>query len=113
MPDPNTKDLIEASRIRWRISDIIREEPTPEFLDAIQTGCIMRIANSMETLARDRSSLEREVERLRKSNAMLHSSLVKANRRVAAYKGKITGLRKKVLEWKTKADTLELERKGD
>jgi hypothetical protein len=85
-----SKTYREESRKDW-----YREEGLPT-TDQLKLGCLQRIADATETMARRYSDLlyERDDYKKRYEGACLHNDA--SNRRIAALRGVITKLKKKL-----------------
>lgn len=82
------KDLKEISRLTFDSKDM----PT---LDNINTGCLQRIADSLEKIEAPFQKLISDNEYLRNTNEQLSADKADLSRKIIALKGVITKLKKK------------------
>ena len=80
------KSWREASRGNWQ-SD--KENLSH---DHINSGSFMRMADSLETIAKDKTNLERDVQYWKESSKRNADDLVLLNNKIRGYKGRITSL---------------------
>lgn len=89
-------NLRDKSKSNFRLRG---ELPTHE---EIVTGCMQRIADAMELSCKDREKLERDFKYMRDSRDSERSSNDVLRKRLAAAKGQITKLKKKVAQLEPK-----------
>lgn len=67
-------------------------------LDQLQTGCLMRIADAVEIIAKDKESLEQRLKSAKDSLEYWQDRANKYEKTVQVLKGHMTRLKKKILE---------------
>lgn len=89
MPDKSFK---KESRIDWHATT--DKEDTYIGHERIKLGCLMRIADATEAMAKNFTDLQMENIRLAASNKELHAYIAKLQKRIAGYKGAINRMKK-------------------
>lgn len=85
-----SKSLKEHSRTLW----VPNNNDLPNDKE-IQLGCLQRIADAAELMAKDRDSLIQKLDWARKDRDEYRERYRKAEKRIAALKGVITKMKKK------------------
>lgn len=88
------KPLRDESRVNYITGE------GPATLEQINAGSLMRIADSVETLAKDRDQLERRLKFYQDKSERLEWDLDTERRRSAALRGHITRIKRAALEGK-------------
>lgn len=70
--------------------------------DEVTLGCVLRIADSMELMAKDRTELERQNKQLGELASNRYEEIQTLKKAVAAYKGKWNKLKKQLAEMEGK-----------
>ncbi|MCX3264790.1 hypothetical protein [Pedobacter agri] len=96
-----TLNYREESRKNWYQ---IKEDGDNSQLSTedLKFGCILRIADSMELMAKDRTELERQNKQLGELATNRYEEIQTLKKAVAAYKGKWNKLKKQLAEMEAK-----------
>lgn len=70
--------------------------------DQIQLGCLLRIAESMELMAKDRTELERQNKQLGELALKRYDEIRSLKKAIASYKGKYNKIKKQLAEMEAK-----------
>lgn len=70
--------------------------------DEVTLGCVLRIADSCELMAKDRTELERQNKQLGELASNRYEEIQTLKKAVAAYKGKWNKLKKQLAEMEAK-----------
>jgi FtsZ-binding cell division protein ZapB len=84
------KSWREASKLEW--SSNINPQTETLSKDHINTGSLMRMADSLETIAKDKTNLERDVQYWKDSSKKNADKVMFLNNQMRGYKGRITTL---------------------
>lgn len=87
------KSYRDESKVNW---DATVEEGTNLNREQLQLGCLLRIADSTEAMAKNHTRLIDDNEWYKKRNKELEERVQFKNRSIAALKGVITKLKKKL-----------------
>lgn len=82
----------DESKKNWIATGI--EKPT---IEQLQLGCMQRMADATEAMAKSHTDLIRENQYLKQQKLELYKEVESLKRSVAAYKGKYTRLKKSKL----------------
>lgn len=94
-------DYRKESRTNW---GTVKEngDLTSLSFQQIELGCILRIADSMELMAKDRLELERQNKQLGELASNRNVEIQSLKKSVASYKGKWNKLKKQIAEMEAK-----------
>lgn len=85
----------ENSRINWGKTMPDGADSNPD-RDAIELGCLLRIADATEAMAKNHVKLIDERDYLSRRNNEQHDTIARLERQRAALRGQVTRLKKKL-----------------
>lgn len=88
-----SKSFIEHSRTKWQST---ANDVTYPGYEQMTIGCLQRIADATELMAKDRQSMIEEVESLKRDRDLYQKWYRAEVRKVTALKGVITKMKKKL-----------------
>lgn len=86
--------FIESSKTDW-VANLPEDENFPGY-ERIKLGCLMRIANADEAMAKRHTDLIDDVDRLRRYNKQLEARVDSLRNTNRSLRGQITKLKKKL-----------------
>ncbi len=86
--------LKEMSRKNFTTNDSFSDYPD---LRHIEIGCLMRIADALELIAKNNQQLIEDYESMKRSRDWYRDERDKSDRKCAAFKGVITKMKKKTI----------------
>jgi len=88
------KSWKEASRANWGTN--LEAEVENLSADQVKTGALMRIADAVELVAKDRIQMEKDLNFYRTQYQKSQAEIVNLNHKISGYKSHITRLKNKL-----------------